>query len=198
MEPLKHPASPGTPLFPLTPSREPNNKPPVFGTPSMTVDPFALHLKTGSKSPFKHSRNNSDAMVQGMIARFDTLSVKDYKTNADNALKRVEIAREMAEHEAAKLRETVNVKEEEVRRSREENRKMGKELEGMKERERKVSRRLEVVLVSCFLRLGGWGALTNGRRNLEEARRLMNIREVCLRRKSKRRERKRSNHHLVC
>jgi hypothetical protein len=158
MEAAKLAASPGTPLFPLSPERVNGAKLPYshshspsipeFGKQSMTVDPFALSLKSG-KSPFRqhHSRNNSDAMVQGMIARFDTMSIKDYKLNHENALKRVEIAREMAEIEGTKLKEQVQIKDEEAKKTREELRKLHKELESSKERERKVSRRLEVVMV---------------------------------------------------
>jgi hypothetical protein len=157
MEAAKLAASPGTPLFPLSPERVNGAKLPYshshspsipeFGKQSMTVDPFALSLKSG-KSPFRqHSRNNSDAMVQGMIARFDTMSIKDYKLNHENALKRVEIAREMAEIESIKLKAQVQSKDDEAKKMREEIRKLHKELEGSKERERKVSRRLEVVLV---------------------------------------------------
>jgi seryl-tRNA synthetase len=122
---------------------------PEFGKPSMTVDPFAISAKS-SKSPFRHSRNNSDAVVQGMIARFDSMSIKDYQANHELAMKRVEIAREMAEIESKKLKEQMLSKEDDAKKLREETRKLKKELDEARERERKVVRRLDVVMVRLF------------------------------------------------
>jgi hypothetical protein len=159
METTKAFASPGTPLFPLSPERVNgaklpyNGKPmqspamPEFGKPSLTVDPFLLTSKS-PKSPFRHSRHNSDALVQSMIARFDHMTVKDYRAQHENAIKRVEIAREMAEIESKQLKEELVHKDEDTRKVKEEARKLKKELEDAKDRERKVSRRLDVLMVS--------------------------------------------------
>lgn len=161
METTKFPASPGTPLFPLSPERvngaklphngksmqSPHAAMPEFGKPSLTVDPFLLTSKS-PKSPFRHSRHNSDALVQSMIARFDHMTVKDYRANHENAIKRVEIAREMAEIESKQLKEELAHKDEDTRKVKEEARKLKRELEDAKDRERKVSRRLDVLMVS--------------------------------------------------
>src|ERR1700754_4984187 len=118
--PVKFPASPGTPLFPLSPERVNGTRPPYngqllqspsmpeFGKPSMgtgSVDPFLFNNSGSPTSPFRHSRNNSatDAHVQGMVARFDSLSIRDYKAQNEVAIKRADMAREMAELERDKL-----------------------------------------------------------------------------------------------
>jgi hypothetical protein len=160
MESVKFPASPGTPLFPLSPERVngarlPYNGQvlqspsiPEFGKPSMPGDPFTVSSKS-PKSPFphRHSRHNSDALVQGMIARFDNMSIKDYRANQDAAMKRMEMAREMAENESKKLKEQVQSKEDDTKKLKEEARKLKKELDEARERERKVVKRMDVVMV---------------------------------------------------
>jgi uncharacterized protein (DUF3084 family) len=85
--------------------------------------------------------------VQGLVARFDGLSVKDYKAQSEVAIRRADMAREMAEMERDKSRREAKALDEEVRRMREEMRKAKKDIEEGKERERKVSKRLEVVMV---------------------------------------------------
>src|SRR6201999_2073381 len=98
---------------------------------------------------FRHSRNNSasDAHVQGLVARFDGLSVKDYKVQSEVAVRRADMAREMAEMERDKSRREAKALDDEVRRMREEIRKMKKEMDESRDRERKVSKRLEVIMV---------------------------------------------------
>ena len=144
-------ASPGTPLFPLSPERvngiTQSPSMPEFGKPSLALKPSLL---SGSpENHFRHSRNNSssDAHVQGLVARFDGLSVKDYKAQSEVAIRRADMAREMAEMERDKSRREAKALEEEVRKMREEMRKAKKDIEDGKERERKVSKRLEVVMV---------------------------------------------------
>jgi hypothetical protein len=117
-----------------------------------TVAPFQLESpKSPLRSPFRnagHSRNNSDAMVQGMIARFDGLSVRDWKIQGEVAVKRAEMAREMAEMETDKLKVQIRSEEEEKRKIKEEARKLKKEVEDVKDKERKGTRRIEVLMVS--------------------------------------------------
>ncbi|KAF2673747.1 hypothetical protein BT63DRAFT_165607 [Microthyrium microscopicum] len=182
MDTFKFPASPSTPLYPLSPERVNGTRPPYAGpishhshTPSLpefgkstplaaahnrplhgsipTVAPFQLDPIAPSsppKSPLRsagsHSRTNSDALVQGMIARFDGLSVKDWKAQSETAVKRAEIAREMAELETRKIKELCGEVEGERKKKSEEARKLKRELEESRERERKVARRLEVLM----------------------------------------------------
>jgi predicted nuclease with TOPRIM domain len=86
-----------------------------------------------------------------MIARFDSMSIKDYKLSHDAALKRMEMAREMAEMESGKLKEELKEMDTETRRVREEGRKLKKEVEDGKDRERKMTKRLEMLMVSFSL-----------------------------------------------
>jgi hypothetical protein len=158
---FKFPASPGTPLFPLSPERVNGTRPPYsgpmsqsppvpeFGKLSMGVDPFVFTSKT--KSPLGHSRNNSDALVQGMVARFDSMSIKDYRSRDEIAIKRADMAREMAEMESKKLKEEAGAREADVKKIKEESRKLKKELDEMRERERKGAKRLEVIMVRIGL-----------------------------------------------
>lgn len=106
-------------------------------------------LSGSPEAHFRHARNNSasDAHVQGLVARFDGLSVKDYKAQSEVAIRRADMARDMAEMERDKSRREAKALEEEVRRMREEMRKTKKDIEEGKERERKASKRLEVVMV---------------------------------------------------
>ncbi|QDS77707.1 hypothetical protein FKW77_003945 [Venturia effusa] len=166
MDPPPKFASPGTPLFPLSPERLNGSRPPYnglpsasatshpeFGKPSLTTslgpaDTFVFN-PSSPKSPVKHSRNNSstsDALVQGMVARFDGLTVRDYKASSELAVKRAEMAREMAELERDKLKREMGTQEEELRKTREEGRKLRKEVEDGRERERKTSKRVDVLM----------------------------------------------------
>jgi seryl-tRNA synthetase len=127
-----------------------------------TIAPFQLEATPPPlRSPFRnaaaHSRNNSDAMVQGMIARFDGLSVRDWKVQGEVAVKRAEMAREMAEMESEKFKKQVEhlklqmkSDEEERKKAREDARKVKKDVEEAKDRERKLTRRIEVLMV-CFI-----------------------------------------------
>jgi hypothetical protein len=153
--PTRFAASPGTPLFPLSPERV--NKlglgapaSPKFGEPGLSLKPSLL---SGSpESHFRRSRNNSGAVdpyVQGLVARFDGLSVKDYKAQSEVAIRRADMAREMAEMEQDKSRREAKALDEEVRRMREEMRKAKKEIEDGREGSRKLAKRLEAVIVCC-------------------------------------------------
>jgi hypothetical protein len=118
----------------------------------MGSDPFIFN-PSSPKSPSKHSRNNSstnDALVQGMVARFDGLTVRDYKANSELAIKRAEMAREMAELERDKLKREMSAREEDMRKVKEEGRKVRKDVEEGRERERKVAKRVDVLMVSVF------------------------------------------------
>ncbi|KAK5002526.1 hypothetical protein LTR28_011309, partial [Elasticomyces elasticus] len=80
-----------------------------------------------------HAHTNSD--VQGMVARFDHLDIKDRdeeKRRDEAALRRAVIGREEAESDARRLREEV--------------REMKRDMEEGQEREAKVARRLEGVM----------------------------------------------------
>jgi hypothetical protein len=208
MESMKFPASPGTPLFPLSPERVNGTRLPYngqalqspsmpeFGKPSLTVDPFALTSKS-PKSPYRHSRNNSDALVQGMIARFDNLSVKDLRANHEVAIKRVEIAREMAEIESKNLKEQMATKDDDAKKLREEGRKLKKELDEARERERKVVRRMDVVMVRCNALFEKILLLTCNRKNCTEPKKHTIIQLPFTKKKSGVPERKPSSPHRV-
>ena len=84
--PLKTFASPAMPLFPLSPERV-NSARPLNGalphSPSLpefsakgVLDPSLIFTSTPSPSAHRHTRHNSEALVHGMVARFDTLSIK--------------------------------------------------------------------------------------------------------------------------
>jgi hypothetical protein len=166
----------GSPLLPLSPERMNGSRLhsstvlahspslPEFGKASFPGDPFVSLTgmsplnKSPTRSPLRggHTRNTSsisnahptDATVQTMIARFDNMSIKDYKLSHDAALKRMEMAREMAEVETSKLKDQVQSKDADIKKSREEARKMKKELEDTKDRERKLIKRLDMLMVS--------------------------------------------------
>ena len=112
----------------------------IFGNPTRT---------TQSNSPPKvlHVRTNSD--VQGMVARFNSLDIKDHadlRKKEAAALKRAQMARDdaQAQFEAEKVaREEL---EEEFAKQREECRALRKNAEEGKQRELKVSKRLEALM----------------------------------------------------
>lgn len=118
------PASPGTPLFQVSPERVNQQRLDINHSPS-------LSLTSG-----RHTRESS---VQEKAAKFDTLAFQskalERKTN-DAALKRAMLGREEAESE--------------MRRYRDEARNLRKQLEEAGMRERKVGERLENVMVSLF------------------------------------------------
>lgn len=116
------PTTTSTPLHPLSPERVnvPKHSLSVFGSPQ--------------SSP---SRNKDLSDVQGMVARFNALDIKDHaelRKKEQAALRRAQMGREEAEAEA--------------KRWREECRGLKREGEEGRERERRVVRRLDVVMVS--------------------------------------------------
>ena len=127
MDPIfKFPASPGTPLFPVSPERA--NRQQLPQSPSLP------HFSGLHDNPFiAHSRGNSD--VQGKVAQFNNLSREAAQRRKDNeaALKRAVLGREEAESES--------------RRVKEENQLLRKEVEEGRARERKVGERLESIVV---------------------------------------------------
>lgn len=135
MDPVyQFPASPGTPLFPVSPERA--NRKPLPQSPSM---PSISHHH---ENPFlaAHARTGSD--VQGKVAQFNNLTKEAAQRRKDNeaALKRALVGREEAESE--------------VRRLREDNRVLRQDMEEGRGRERKVATRIEGVMV-CFRTLVG-------------------------------------------
>ena len=108
--------------------------------------------------------------MQGMVARFNSLDIKDYREIAGEgsptsspkkmkeaiaaakrdevALKRSEMAREMAELELGKMRREWEEQEHELRRLKEEFRRQKRDVEEGRDRERKTMKRLEVLMVS--------------------------------------------------
>ncbi|KAI4174030.1 MAG: hypothetical protein LQ343_002594 [Gyalolechia ehrenbergii] len=124
MDPVfKIPASPGTPLFPVSPERA--NRQALPQSPSLPCD---LH------DPFKsaHLRENSD--VQNKVAQFNSLSKEAVQRRKDNeaAMRRAVLGREEAESE--------------TRRLKDENRVLRKELEEGWAREKRVAERIESVM----------------------------------------------------
>ncbi|KAF2104460.1 hypothetical protein NA57DRAFT_70664 [Rhizodiscina lignyota] len=150
--PFKFPSSPGTPLFPLSPERVNGTRPPYGANPPQSpsmpefVKPSEFTLNPSSPTRLSHSRNNSEALVHGMVARFDSLSLKDHQQihrRDEVAIKRAEMAREMAELELAKVKTEREERESDVRKLREEARRLKREVEEGKDRERKMLKRLE-------------------------------------------------------
>ncbi|KAF2085382.1 hypothetical protein K490DRAFT_67798 [Saccharata proteae CBS 121410] len=142
------PASPGTPLFSLSPERVNGIRPPYNGSnPASPTQSGTL----GSPLAFiksSHSRSNSDANVHGMVARFNSLEIRDHKElhrRDEVAIKRAEMAREMAELDAKKAREERAEMEKDARKIKEEARRYKKEIEEGRERERRAAKRLEVM-----------------------------------------------------
>ncbi|KAK8178022.1 hypothetical protein IWX90DRAFT_482952 [Phyllosticta citrichinensis] len=145
-------ASPsGTPLYALSPERLNGIRSPHNGSPngrenysrgSLPASP--AEIKLGSPPRMSPTRN-SDAHVQGMVARFNTLDIRDPKRD-EAAIRRLELAREMAENDAQKSKEQKEEIERQAYKVREEARKMRKELEDSRGRENKVSKRLEGVM----------------------------------------------------
>ena len=124
MDPVfKFPASPGTPLFPISPER--GNRQQIPHSPSLPSDlsdPFISHGKAPSD-------------VQGKVAQFNNLSKEAAQRRKDHeaALRRAVLGREEAESE--------------TRRMKEESRSLRKEVEESRGRERRVGERLEALMV---------------------------------------------------
>ncbi|KAF1984008.1 hypothetical protein K402DRAFT_360240 [Aulographum hederae CBS 113979] len=174
--PLKPFESPGMPLFPLSPERVNGTRPPYSYSPtrsesraglpeSPSVPEFGKASVFGKLPPFHnqeftlnpsspspprtHARTNSDAHVQGMVARFNQLDIKDMRDQhrRDEAMvKRADMAREMAEMEAGRLKRELESLEEKVRTMREEARLRARDVEEGKDRERRTAKRLEVLM----------------------------------------------------
>ena len=140
-----------TPLLPLSPSHD-NIKHPLAQSPSLGYDDPKIDsanfiyasevgvkctpspIGSGHSSPTRQRNQQSD--VQGMVARFNALDIKDHaelRRRDEAALKRAHMAREQAEEEA--------------RRTKEECRSMRRDIDEGKERERRVVRRLDAVMV---------------------------------------------------
>lgn len=127
--PFNFPATPGMPLFSLSPERINSQR----GTAMPRTDGVFNTGMPELGSP-KHVRDKS--AVEGMIARFGSLDVKDHvdlRKRDEAALRRAQLGREEAESEGKKLREEVHLAK--------------KEAEDAKERERKAVKRLDVLLV---------------------------------------------------
>ncbi|KAL8806281.1 MAG: hypothetical protein Q9182_001428 [Xanthomendoza sp. 2 TL-2023] len=124
MDPIyKFSASPGTPLFPVSPERA--NRQALPQSPSLPSD---LH------DPFKMSHSKESSAVQNKVAQFNSLSKEAVQRRKDNeaAMRRAVLGREEAENE--------------TRRLKDEYRELRKELEEGKVRERKVAERIESVM----------------------------------------------------
>lgn len=130
MDPIfKFPASPGTPLFPVSPERV--NRQLLPQSPSAPSnlqsqnDPFTSH----------HSRTLSTD-VQGKVAQFNNLAKEDNQKRKDNeaALRRAVLGREEAENETKRFREENRILRKEIEEARARERKVGERLEGMKVR----------------------------------------------------------------
>ncbi|KAL8839000.1 MAG: hypothetical protein Q9170_001930 [Blastenia crenularia] len=124
MDPVfKIPASPGTPLFPVSPERA-----------NRQALPYSPSLPSDLQDPFKsiHLRENSD--VQNKVAQFNSLSKEAAQRRRDNeaAMRRAVLGREEAENE--------------TRRLKDENRALRKELEEGRAREKRVAERIESVM----------------------------------------------------
>lgn len=164
--PVLFPASPGMPLFPLSPERINGTRPPYSSNkdlPPLPQSPSLPNLSDDvfggshdfSTSPFRHlrshTRNGSDANVQGMVARFNSLEIRDHREGSKRdeiAFKRAEMARDMAQSSLVKCEAERDALKLEAANRKEEGRKLKKELEESRERERKVGKRSEVVMVS--------------------------------------------------
>lgn len=172
MDPVfRMPASPGTPLFPISPERA--NRQALSHSPSL---PSNLHHPL----QFAHSRENSD--VQNKVAQFNSLSKEAVQRRKDNeaAMRRAVLGREEAESEA--------------KRWRDENRVLRKELEEGKTREKKVAERLESVMVRPFRMIHRFSELTTYRKSFTAAKKPRRVHKVCMRRKCEERARMLSSH----
>ena len=114
------------PLFPVSPDR------------LNTTTYYDYQLPDSpTRSPLRE-RKHSD--VHGMVARFNSLDIKDHadlRKRDEAALRRAQMGREEAE--------------EELRKTKEESQRLEKELAEVKEREKKVVKRLDVIIVSYIV-----------------------------------------------
>ena len=127
------------PLFSLSPERI-NSQRGTMAMPQTDVGVFGSAMpELGSP---KHVRDKS--AVEGMIARFGSLDVKDHadlRKRDEAALRRAQLGREEAESEGKRLREEARLAK--------------KEAEEAKERERKTVKRVDVLLVSTIRSVEG-------------------------------------------
>ena len=127
MDPIyKLPASPGTPLFPVSPERANRQQNPLAHSPSLP------HFNRVQNDPFLvHSRGNSD--VQGKVAQFNNLTKEAAQRRKDNeaALRRAVLGREEAEGESRRLREDNRLLRQDVEEGRARERRVGERLEGV-------------------------------------------------------------------
>ena len=123
--PYRFPASPGTPLFPVSPERANQQRQPQYDFPNLPSLPDFNNLKAIKAS--------SD--VQGKVAQFNSLGKEaaERRKAHDAALKRAMLGREEAEGETRRIREDVKT--------------LRKEIAEGQDRERRVGERLEAVMV---------------------------------------------------
>ncbi|KAI9829969.1 MAG: hypothetical protein M1819_005941 [Sarea resinae] len=122
---VRFPASPGTPLFAISPERTNQQRMPQYGLPSSPSLPSMGSLR---------SPTNSEFSVKNRVAQFDSID-KDMATRkkvADAALKRAEMGREEAEFVAK------TVKDELAR--------LKKEVGERQEREKRVAERVDRLM----------------------------------------------------
>lgn len=174
MDPVfKFPASPGTPLFPVSPERvNRQHLPQSPSLPSNLSDPFISG----------HTRAPSD--VQGKVAQFNNLSKEAAQRRRDHeaALQRAVMGREEAEGE--------------TRRLKEEHRGLRREIEEGRGRERRVGERLEALMViiskpqqRTILKLGR-------RKNYNVRRKRKHIPRPCSRRRFEEQGKRPSKHQV--
>ncbi|KAI9872542.1 MAG: hypothetical protein M1830_001495 [Pleopsidium flavum] len=136
MDPVfKFPASPGTPLHPISPERA--NRQPQHHHSTIPSSP-SLPSDLNDQA-YQHNRTTSCSDVQGKVAQFNNLSKEALQRRRDNeaALRRAVLGREEAEGE--------------TRRAKEEGRASRREIEEGRERERRVGERLEGVMVGFLI-----------------------------------------------
>lgn len=175
MDPVfKFPASPGTPLFPVSPERaNRQHLPQSPSLPSNLIDPFTSH----------HVKAASD--VQGKVAQFNNLGKEASQRRKDNeaALQRAVLGREEAESETRRVKEESSV----LRKENEEGRR----------RERRVGERLETLMVMTSSFLLGKSQLTEpDRRNCNGQRRPMHIPRLCTKKKFAEQEKRLLSHRV--
>ncbi|KAL9082676.1 MAG: hypothetical protein Q9159_006255 [Coniocarpon cinnabarinum] len=131
ISPSKLQYSPGMPLFPVSPERINASKQPLPQSPSLpNFTAYGSHSPDASPT---HRHKNSD--VQGMVARFNALEIKDHqdlRRRDEAALKRAQMGREQAE--------------EECRRMQEEMRALQNDLGESRMRERRATKRVDSVM----------------------------------------------------
>lgn len=136
----RFPASPGTPLFPVSPEREnrkypaPSQLPPSPSMMPSSISPSRTILHH-ENSPSANPQYTSTSSVQGKVAQFNHLTKEAAQRRKDSeaALNRAVMGREEAENESRRLRETNDA--------------LRREVEEGRGRERRVGERLESVMV---------------------------------------------------